>query len=98
MQCGHVPVHIVIVYLFPSAPPGSERYAVNCKVLEWARFLLEGVCGPAMLCGDFNAPLATWEVTRNLLENSRIDLGALQSEWAAPTAHLEVCCLFLHHL
>ncbi len=31
VQCGHIPVHFAVVYLFPCAPPGSERFAVNSK-------------------------------------------------------------------
>ena len=79
VQCGLVPVHIVIVYLYPCAPAGSDKYLTNCEVLEWARFLLQGITGPAMLTGDFNQSLSQWEVTRHLLENSWSDLGLLQS-------------------
>ncbi len=64
VQIGQVPLHLVTVYLFPCAPPGSEKYRFKCNVLGWAQVLLESIHGPACLCGDLNSPLESFDVLR----------------------------------
>ena len=77
VQVAQVPLHLVTVYLFPCAPPGSEKYRLNCNVLGWAQVLLESIHGPACLCGDLNSPLENFDVCRHLLASGWSDLALM---------------------
>ena len=77
VQIGQIPVHIVTAYLFPCAPPGTQKYRLNCQILAWAHEILNNVSGPTCLCGDFNAPLASFDTTRQLLSEGWEDMALL---------------------
>ena len=77
VQIGQVPLHLVTVYLFPCAPPGSAKYRLNCNVLGWEQVLLESIHGPACLRGDLNSPLENFNVCRHLLASGWTDMALL---------------------
>ena len=77
VQIGQIPIHLVTAYLFPCAPPGTQKYRLNCQILAWAHELLNNVSGPTCLCGDFNAPLASFDTTRQLLSEGWEDMALL---------------------
>ena len=68
VQCGHLPIHVLVAYLHPCAYVGSEKHEINSRILAAAACLLEGLHGPALLVGDWNAPADTFEPVRMLQE------------------------------
>ena len=96
VQIGQVPLHLVTVYVFPCAPPGSEKYRLNCNVLGWAQVLLESIHGPACLCGDLNSPLENFDVCRHLLASGWSDL-ALMAESLFECPLLPTCKAATRH-
>ena len=77
VQFGQTPIHIVSVYLFPNAALGSQKYLLNCKILHWAHQILTSVDAPCVLCGDFNAPLESFETCKALALCGWADLAVL---------------------
>ena len=69
VQCGHLPVHLVVAYLHPCAHVGSDKHEVNTRILAAAASILEGLHGPALLVGDWNAPADHFEPVRMLVEH-----------------------------
>ncbi len=96
VQIGQVPLHLVTVYLFPCAPPGSEKYRLNCNVLGWAQVLLESIHGPACLCGDLNSPLENFDACRHLLASGWTDM-ALMAENLFGSPVLPTCKAATRH-
>ena len=64
---GSIPIHIVTVYLLPNSPPGSQRFETNNAVLNWVVQIVQGLVGPVVIQGDYNAPLERWSSMRELL-------------------------------
>ena len=80
VQFGQTPIHIVSVYLFPNAALGSQKYLLNCKILHWAHQILTSVDAPCVLCGDFNAPLDSFETCKALALCGWADLAVLSHQ------------------
>ena len=66
VQVGHLPVHVLVAYLHPCAHVGSEKFEVNTRIMAAAASVLEGLHGPALLVGDWNAPAESFEPVRQL--------------------------------
>ena len=66
VQCGHLPVHVLVAYLHPCAYVGSEKHEINTRILAAAASILEGLHGPALLVGDWNSPADSFEPVRML--------------------------------
>ena len=66
VQCGHLPVHVLVAYLHPCAYVGSEKHEINARILAAAASILEGLHGPALLVGDWNSPADSFEPIRML--------------------------------
>ena len=77
VQIGQIPIHLVTVYLYPCALPGSHKYRLNCQILAWAHQILSQIDGLVCLCGDFNAPLDSFDSMRQLLAEGWEDLALL---------------------
>ena len=80
VQFGQTPIHFVSVYLFPNAALGSQKYLLNCKILHWAHQILTSVDAPCVLCGDFNAPLESFETCKALSLCGWTDLAVLSQQ------------------
>lgn len=68
VQCGHLPVHVIVAYLHPCAYPGSDKHDINTRILAAAASILEGLHGPSLLVGDWNVPADSFEPVRVLRE------------------------------
>ena len=69
VQRGHLPLQLLVAYLHPCAYVGSERHVVNPSILVAVASILEGLHGPALLVGYWNAPADSFEPVRLLQEH-----------------------------
>lgn len=50
VQYFQIPIHVVTLYLYPSAVPGSDKYEHNRALVRAAVILVAQVNGPALWC------------------------------------------------
>ena len=62
-------MHLIVAYLHPCAHIGSDKHEVNTRILAAAASILEGLHGPALLVGDWNAPADHFEPVRMLVDH-----------------------------